>query len=378
MMQPIARWIAAYNAGASLPEDIFTDDVVITDQFPPFVWSGKDGERRWAGAIDRFIRPGKQHVSVGPAQQFMSAHDGTDVSFVLPATLTLASSRGQSTSEHALWLFVLVHSGTQWKIVADTWTPSPTPSLVSVPLIQEHGVLYVRAQIGGVGRLLLIFDPGGEDVYTTYAWNQLNRRSPQRVCLSTACFSVAMQVFEGDPSELDPRHDQRDGVIAGSLGPALLQHYVTTIDYRASLLTLSDPNAFRPSPSARRLSLSYDSYALPIVQATVDGITASFELDVRAPTSMLFRPFLDRTGLGRSYAGTPIVQTSTLSVAHAVRSVRISGFELRDTAFWFSTATSGKFGNASIAGLLGNNVLSHFLLTLDISHSGAYLAPRVH
>jgi hypothetical protein len=104
MMQPVQRWIAAYNAGAApLPEDIFADDAVVTDEFPPFVWVGKTGEHAWASAIDAFIRPGRQHVSVGAAQSFQSTRDGTRVSFVLPATLTFTSSRtGGRITEHAL------------------------------------------------------------------------------------------------------------------------------------------------------------------------------------------------------------------------------------------------------------------------------------
>jgi hypothetical protein len=186
-----------------------------------------------------------------------------------------------------------------------------------------------------------------------------------------------MKYFDGDSSQLDPQHDTRKGQIAGSIGPSLLQHYVTTIDYHASSITLTEPDAFRPSRDARRLPLTFDSYGLPVVQCTVDGFTASFELDVRAPTSMLFRPFLSRTGLDRSYAATPIVRESSFSVAHSVRAVRIGGFELQSMAFWFSTATSGKFANASLAGLLGNNVLSHFQLTLNIPDRSAYLVPNI-
>jgi hypothetical protein len=251
--------------------------------------------------------------------------------------------------------------------------PAPASAVVTVPMIQEHGVLYVQAQIDGVGPLLLTFDPGGEDVYTSYARNKLAGRASQKVCLATACFATSMKYLDGDPGELDPHHDTRHGVIAGSIGPSLLQHYVTTIDYQASSMILSELDGFRPPSDAQRLPLTFDSYGLPVVPGVVDGITTSFELDLRAPTSMLFRPFLARTGLDRLYAATPIVKESNASIAHAIRVVQLGGFELHDVAFWFSTATSGKFANDSLAGLLGNNVLSHFLVTLDVPHRCAYL-----
>ncbi|HZT13296.1 MAG TPA: hypothetical protein VFA29_10860, partial [Candidatus Baltobacteraceae bacterium] len=92
MMQPVQRWIDAYNSGTgALPEDIFSDDVVITDEFPPYVWTGKAGEHAWASAIDSFIKPGRQHVSVGPPQSFLPTRGGNRVSFVLPATLSFTS-----------------------------------------------------------------------------------------------------------------------------------------------------------------------------------------------------------------------------------------------------------------------------------------------
>ena len=38
MLAPVYRWIDAFNAArVPLPEDVFSDDVVITDQFPPYV-----------------------------------------------------------------------------------------------------------------------------------------------------------------------------------------------------------------------------------------------------------------------------------------------------------------------------------------------------
>lgn len=122
MMHPIQHWIDAFNSGRGpLPEDIFTNDVVITGDFPPFVWSGKASEHQWAWALDRFIKPGNQHMHVGAAQSFQVGKDR--VTFVLPATLTLTAARtGRTITEDGLWLFVLVRNGNGWLIAADTWT----------------------------------------------------------------------------------------------------------------------------------------------------------------------------------------------------------------------------------------------------------------
>lgn len=229
----------------------------------------------------------------------------------------------------------------------------------TVPLRQEHGVLFLEARINGVGGLLVTFDPGAGDTYTSYARSRLLGAAPKSVCLADACFAAEMQYFDGNPNALAPKHDVATGQIAGSIGPALLQRYVATIDYGASTLTLVPVEAFSPARDARRLPLTFDTYGLPVVQAAVNGIAGAFELDVRAPHSMLFSPFLERTKLPQQ----PM-------------NVRVGGYEVRDAAFMFSSATSGKFADPALAGLLGNNVLSQFVVTLDLPHHNAYLSQR--
>jgi hypothetical protein len=127
MLKPVQEWIAAYNAGRGpLPEDIFTQNVIITDQFPPFIWVGLSGEHRWATVIDRFMKPGQQHVAVGAPRFFQSASSGDRVSFVLPAHLWIARGKKRFT-ESALWFYVLVKTSRGWKIAADTWTTNHRP-----------------------------------------------------------------------------------------------------------------------------------------------------------------------------------------------------------------------------------------------------------
>jgi len=122
MLKPVQDWIAAYNAGTRpLPEDIFTQDVVITDEFPPFIWTGISGEHRWATAIDGFMKPGQEHVSVGAPRFFQSARSGDRVSFVLPAHLWIARGKIR-LNESALWFYVLVKTARGWQIAVDTWT----------------------------------------------------------------------------------------------------------------------------------------------------------------------------------------------------------------------------------------------------------------
>lgn len=245
---------------------------------------------------------------------------------------------------------------------------------MTVPMRNENGVLLLTATLDGKGPLLFTFDPGASDLYTRNASALLNGRVPRSVCLLSACFTADLEYFDGDPAQLFPQHNVALGGIGGSIGPALLRRYVVQIDYRASTLTLTPAARFHAPAGAKALALEYDSSGMPAITAAVDGRLVLLELDIRAPTSMLFSPFLQSSGLRSSYAETPVVKQSGTLVAHAVRSLHVGGAELHDVTFWFSTASSGKFAASDVAGLLGNNVLAHFVVTLDVPHRRAYLA----
>ena len=235
---------------------------------------------------------------------------------------------------------------------------------LSVQLHQERGVLLLDARLNGSEPMLFVLDPGESDLYTRYARAELHGRKAQTVCVSSACYPTSMQFLDGDSNQIDPKHDTSLGPIAGSIGPELLQRYVVQIDYRASSLTLIPPAQFHPPSGTRPLPLRVDANGVPAVSGAIDETRGDLELDVRAPTSLLFTPFLDRTGLRSKYPGKP----------HIVHTVRIGSTVLHGMPFSFSTASGGKFASTDVAGLLGNNILSHCVITFDLPHHGAYLS----
>jgi hypothetical protein len=218
----------------------------------------------------------------------------------------------------------------------------------TVPIEIEHGVLFVRGELNGVSGLRFVLDPGAGDFLTAYGSSRLHRSQAKELRIGTARVPVTMEVAPDEANET-----------AGSIGPSLLKRYALTIDYAASTLTLIPLGSFTPPRNASRLPLSFDEYGMPVVDAVVDERPARFELDVRAPSSMLFAPFLKRSG-----------------IAHKVNTVSIAGHNLYAVRFWFATDTSGKFASTTTAGLLGNNVWSNFVLTLDYGHAAAYITAK--
>jgi hypothetical protein len=247
----------------------------------------------------------------------------------------------------------------------------------SVPLEIEHGVVFVSCEVDGIGPLLFVIDPGAGDFLTAYGASRLRDKPVRRLVVGTAMVSATMPVADGDSNQLVPNHDPSRGTIAGSVGPALLKRYAMELDYAESRMTLSPLPTFTPPPKAARLPFTLDDHGMPVIEAQIDRSPAHLELDVRAPSSMLFAPFLKSSGVGTRYAGAPVVKQTPMGVAHAIHELSIGGHRLSSVTAWFSGAASGKFASATVAGLLGNNVWEHFVVTLDYRRHTAYLAlPR--
>jgi hypothetical protein len=205
-----------------------------------------------------------------------------------------------------------------------------------IPLVVEHGVLFMRAFVNGLGPMLFVFVIRG-----------------------------AFQTLRGDPQQLDPTHDLRLGAIAGSIGPDVLRRYAVEVDYAHRTIAFTALAGFRVPAGVLALPIDFDAYGLPKIPAAVDGVRGEFEVDVRAPQGLLFTPFARRAAFLRRYGRERPLKRSGLGVQYAVRSVSVGGRTFRNLPMWFSTGNEGKFASKTAAGLLGNDLLSHFTVTFD-------------
>jgi ketosteroid isomerase-like protein len=143
MLMPVRQWIDAFNAAQTpLPETVFTDDVTITDQFSPYVWSGKAAAHAWSEALNSGLHSARithEHVDTTDPRAFMINRAGDRASFVLPATLTYQED-GKPGVDAALWLFVVVKGSDGWKIAADTWTRTDYGTSASISAGSSRGL----------------------------------------------------------------------------------------------------------------------------------------------------------------------------------------------------------------------------------------------
>jgi hypothetical protein len=248
--------------------------------------------------------------------------------------------------------------------------------VVEVPLTIDRGVLFVRANLNGGGPMLFVFDPGAGDFVTTYARERLRENRVQKLAIGAVSIDVELPVLSGDPQQVDPAHDVSLGAIAGSIGPALLQDYAVRIDYRNATIAFIPLDDFAAPQSATSLRLTFDRFMMPTVPASADGFPGRFELDVRAPTSMLFTPFVERNRFDTRYAAHPVLKRSATGTQYALSTVSIGPFTVHEARAWLSTASQGKFASSAVDGLIGNDILEHFVVTLDYRARMVYLQDR--
>jgi hypothetical protein len=120
MMAPV-RAVATFMATLDDEHlvDCFANDVVIVENFAPYVFRGPDAVALWgAGFCDHAATLSGLVVTFGAAQDFSS--DGETAYFVLPTRWT-GKSNGEAFEEDGGWAFVLKRQGRNWRIACYAW-----------------------------------------------------------------------------------------------------------------------------------------------------------------------------------------------------------------------------------------------------------------
>ncbi len=158
--------------------------------------------------------------------------------------------------------------------------------------------------------------------------------------------------------------------VRGILGYDFLSRFVTRIDYAAQQVTFFDPDSFpRPTgPQAVAVDapLALNLFTLPV--AVEGGCTGAILLDTGATSSRLGRAFAERCGFLERPGRTAVVQgIAGREEDRAIRLawIEVAGFRVAHPAVSLQTQAAGGFVTGPYIGLLGNNILERFVLTLD-------------
>lgn len=119
-IRTLARFIATGDE-MGLEDAFATQDVVIAENFAPFIFTGPDAFVRWRqGFRDHVDRDRLSELvwRFGEAQDF--ARDGATAYFVLPTNWT-GLTHGTALDEDGGWAFVLDEDQGRWRIRSYAW-----------------------------------------------------------------------------------------------------------------------------------------------------------------------------------------------------------------------------------------------------------------
>jgi hypothetical protein len=121
MMEAVARLVRfmVTCAEADLVGVFADSNVVIVENFAPYVFHGQSAVRNWAaGFRAHATNLADLKPSFGTPQDFSS--DGERVYFALPTHWT-GLSHGRRFAEDGGWSFILVRDGDEWRVQAYGW-----------------------------------------------------------------------------------------------------------------------------------------------------------------------------------------------------------------------------------------------------------------
>jgi hypothetical protein len=171
--------------------------------------------------------------------------------------------------------------------------------------------------------------------------------------------------------------------LAGLIGSELLARYAVTIDYVRRVLILNSPG-FRPPSAGFALPLGYaispDGLSHPSVRAELNGIAGEFSIDTGSGGQVFMsdqfqrehQPFADAGKTLRFRSPGGIGGRTNIRMGFG-RGLSIGPATLTPPVITGSTDAGGARLAAS-AGLLGNVILSQFLVTIDYQSGQAYFA----
>lgn len=168
-----------------------------------------------------------------------------------------------------------------------------------------------------------------------------------------------------------------DRPLAGILGAPFFQRFVTRLDFAASTLHVCDPGGTSPPPDGHCIPFRVEE-GIPLVDVGLklpgrDEIIAPVFVDTGASQALgLNRPFVARHRLAEGQtleerrAGS-LTGPVTYRAVQGAR-VRIGSRAHKDVlvGFWPSERTNR-------AGVIGNSILSHYVLVLDYGNRCLYL-----
>jgi ketosteroid isomerase-like protein len=130
IMRPVNAWVHAFSTQqAAFPDDAFTDDCLIIDEFAPFAWSpGTTTVRQWYADVEgldtaadrQSVLRSKESLQVGDPENLTIAGDRAYMSFHATWSATNPKTN-KPFVQHGLFTVVERKTKNGWRMIANAW-----------------------------------------------------------------------------------------------------------------------------------------------------------------------------------------------------------------------------------------------------------------
>jgi hypothetical protein len=181
--------------------------------------------------------------------------------------------------------------------------------------------------------------------------------------------------------DLDPLPAAEGVELDGVVGFEMFRRFRVAIDYRARVLTLTEPAKFTPPAHAKVVPFEL-SQRIPVVAGTLDGLPVRVSIDTGSRSSLtMHSPFVKEHDLASRYAAAPETVTGW-GVGGPARgrparlgTLQLGDVAIRDIAGDLYLGQKGAFANPDLSGNLGGGVLRRFTVAFDYEARKMYLVP---
>lgn len=165
----------------------------------------------------------------------------------------------------------------------------------------------------------------------------------------------------------------------GVVGYELLKRFVVRIDYATHQLQILQPSDFDARSAGMAVPFTFDG-RMPQVAGSLDGLPGRFDIDTGSRDAVSINsPFVKAHHLLRFYGptartvvgwGAGGASYGRLARAHEFR---LDGVAVSCPVVELSTEAAGTDAEPSVAGVIGNEILSRFTVTFDYPKQLVYL-----
>lgn len=166
----------------------------------------------------------------------------------------------------------------------------------------------------------------------------------------------------------------------GVLGVEIFRHNAVTIDASHQRVTIVPTASYTPPPDATRIPIALTADGTPIATATVNGITAKFEIDTGDRSSLtLFGPFWRAHALDRAMGPTVTAMTGyggggpIRAIVGRPHSFALGPLSIPPPVTRLSLQKAGAFATSPYAGSIGMGVLKNFTTAFSYSSQALFL-----